>query len=86
MKNQMQLVCNNRLKSVLVQDKQSNPVKIVNILKSEVLYALKNYMEITASDLFLNITVDEYGYYVLDIGARVRRLKTVGSFNEKYED
>ncbi len=86
MKSGMQLVCASRLKTVLVQDKQSNPLKILNVLKSEVLYVLKSYMEINASDLFLNISVDEFGFYILDIGAKVRRLKTVGSFNADYID
>ena len=87
MKNDLVVVnTNERLRSVLTLDKQSNPLKIINVLKSEILYVLKNYMEISAPDLYLNIYVDDNGLYVLDIGAKVRRLKMASSFNDKYED
>ena len=48
----------NRLKNVLVIDKQDNPLKIVKVLKSDILNVLSNYMDITNDDLDLTITVE----------------------------
>lgn len=81
MKNELTIVCENRLKQVLVMDKNINN-SVVNVIKSEVLYVLKNYMEIKASDLDFEITIDEFGFYDININAKVRRLITFKSFND----
>ena len=47
----MQSYCENRLKNMLIKDKQDNPQKVTGVLKSEILYVLKNYMEI----LYINV-------------------------------
>lgn len=70
----------NRLRQVLVTDKQDNPLRIYNVLKSDVLFALKNYMDISANDLNLDITVDEMGCFNIDIHCNVRRLKSLNAF------
>lgn len=70
-------VCNERLKSVLINDKKDNPNKILNVLKSDILYVLKNYMEITSDNLDVNISIDGLGVYNITILANVRRLKTL---------
>lgn len=81
MKNELSLIGENRLKQVLVLDKQINN-SIINVIKSDVLYALKNYMEITANDLDFNISIDDYGFYEVMITAKVRRLITFSSLKE----
>lgn len=69
----------NRLKQILVSDKEENPIKIINVLKSDVLNLLKNYMEISGDDLDVTITVDEYGFYVFNAYSRVRRLRSLSA-------
>ena len=75
------MVCEKRLKQVLVLDKQINN-SIINIIKSDVLYALKNYMEITANDINLDLDIDEFGFYNLNISAKVRRLISFSSLQD----
>lgn len=74
---ELQKYCENRLRHVLIKDKQENPNKIINILKSELLYVLKNYMEIDAEDLTVNISVSDKGRYHIELEAFVKRLKMV---------
>ena len=69
----------NRLKNVLVIDKQDNPLKIVKVLKSDILNVLSNYMDITNDDLDLTITVDEYGNFIFNAYSKVRRLKNLSA-------
>lgn len=81
MKNELTIVCENRLKQVLVMDKHINS-SVISVIKSDVLYALKNYMEIKASDLNFDISIDEFGFYDIKISAKVRRLITFKSFQD----
>ena len=71
------VVCNERLRNVLKSDKQDNPHKIINVLKSDILYILKNYMEITSDNLEVNISVTSTGVYNVTVLANVSRLKTL---------
>ncbi len=75
MKNQLTTVCENRLKQVLVMDKQINN-SLLSVIKSDVLFVLKNYMEISAEELEINLSLDEFGFYQLNMEAKVRRLIT----------
>ena len=68
-----------RLKNVLVSDKQDNPLKVVKVIKSDILKVLQNYMNISSEDLDVNITVDEYGNFIFTSYAKVRRLKSLGA-------
>lgn len=70
-------VCTERLRNVLINDKRDNPSKILNVLKSDILYVLKNYMEINSDDLELDISVTSIGTYKITILANVNRLKTL---------
>ena len=71
------VVCSERLKNVLKSDKKDNPNKILNVLKSDILYVLKNYMEINSDNLDVNISVTSIGTYNLTVMANVSRLKTL---------
>ena len=68
-------ICNERLKNVLVIDKKDNTNKILNVLKSDILYVLKNYMEINNENLEVNISITQLGTYQVTILADVSRLK-----------
>lgn len=76
MQNEL-VLCNERLKNVLKSDKRDNPNKILNVLKSDILYVLKNYMEINSDNLDVSICVNSMGTYSLTILANVSRLKTL---------
>lgn len=69
----------NRLKNILVADKEENPMKVINVLRCDLLTTLKNYMEITNEELEVSITVDEFGFYVFNAYSRVRRLKNLSA-------
>ncbi len=71
-----------RLKQILVADKEENPLRIINVLKSDLLNTIKNYMEINNNDLDVSITIDEYGFFVFNAYAKVRRLKNLGAIVE----
>ncbi len=72
---ELQTFCERRLNSVLIKDKQENPNKILAVLRSELLYLLKNYMEISPDNLDVHITLNEKGCYRIEIEALVKRLK-----------
>ena len=76
MQNEL-VVCNERLRNVLKIDKRDNPNKIINVLKSDILYVLKNYMEINSDNLEVNINITSVGTYNITILANVNRLKTL---------
>ncbi len=69
-----------RLKSVLVQDKEQNPLKILGVLKADILKVLSNYMEIDYEDVDVNIVVNKNGTYDLEIKSVVRRVKTLQTY------
>ena len=74
MKNELQTIGNDRLKAVLVQDKKDNPMKIVNVLKSEILCVLKDYMDLSAEEMVFDIGIDNDGKYVLTLNAKISHL------------
>ena len=67
--------CEDRLKSMMLIDKSEAPQKINKVLKAEILYLLKNYFDITAEDIDLDLGIAETGEYILDITAKSRFLK-----------
>jgi len=73
--------CENRLKSMIVLDKQEAPQKINRLLKAELLFLLRNYFDIVAEDLLLDIKVNEFGRYILDIHGECRSIKIAHVFS-----
>lgn len=67
---------------MIITDKSETPQKINKIIKAEILYLLKNYFEITADDLDLNIDVNENGKYSIQINAVSSFLKIVHLINK----
>ena len=64
----------NRIKQMLVKDKKINPEKIVKLLKSEIFFSLRNYMEIKVDDINLDIGIDNDGKYIISLNATSNRL------------
>ena len=71
----MQLICENRLKNILLKDKNENPFHILSVLKSDLLLLLSNYMDIKSETLDVDICVLENGTYKLIIEAYSKRLR-----------
>lgn len=68
-------IVSGRLKDMLSVDKKSNPIKLENVVKSEIVYLLKNYMEINSNDVEFSITLDNENKYNVVLTAKVDRLK-----------
>ena len=66
-----------RLRQVLISDKSS--VNIEHVLKSDLLYVLNNYMEVSSDEVSLKIDVDEYGFFELKVYAKSRRIKNINA-------
>ena len=71
----MQLICEDRLKNVLIRDKNENPKHIMNVLKSDMLQVLNNYMDIKSENLDIEIVVLENGAYKLLMEGYSNRIK-----------
>ena len=72
-----------RVKSALSTDKHFKPDKFSEIIKSEVYQVLKEYADIKNDDFEVNIQVNEFGEYNINISALARRLKIVGIVPDK---
>ena len=64
----------NRIKQMLVNDRKENPDKIISLLKSEILYIFKNYMDIKIEDIILDIGIDNNGKYIINLNVEVGRI------------
>ena len=72
--------CENRLRSMIVKDKEEAPKNLNKVLKSEILFVLKNYFDVTAEDVSLDVSVSETGRYVVNISAESRSLRVAHIF------
>jgi septum formation topological specificity factor MinE len=66
-----------RLKSLLMQDKANVPCQLGEVLKSDVYFSFKNYMELKPENIKIYFDADEKGYHVI-VSARTNRFKQVG--------
>ncbi|MBQ8761862.1 MAG: cell division topological specificity factor MinE [Clostridia bacterium] len=67
-----------KLKQVLINDKHFNPIRLNEIVKSEIFKVMQNYMEIDSDDIITKIDIDVNGSYVLKCKVRSNRLKVLG--------
>ena len=74
------VVCEDRLKNMLVSDKRENPIRIERVLKSELINVMKNYFEISSEDLTLDILVRDDGKYDIQINVVSRAIKFANTF------
>lgn len=65
---------NVRLNNLMNVDKKDNPDKIVKLLKSEIVYVFKNYMDINIDDVKLDIGIDNNGKYLINFTCEVGRI------------
>lgn len=69
-----------RLEKVLVKDKTEDPKRLAEILKSDVLNLLQNYMEVENLDINFDVGLDGYKFSI-DIEAK--RIKVFGILPNK---
>lgn len=74
--------CEERLRNIIVLDKQDTPQKISRLLKSELLYLLRNYFDVCAEDFDLNISVNENGNFFINVNAEARTMKIAHIFEK----
>ena len=66
---------------MIIADKQNTPQKINKLLKSEVLFVLKNYFDVASEDVNVDIGVDEFGKFNITISADARSMKVAHVFS-----
>ena len=76
----MRDVCVSRLQNMARQDKSELSSKINKLIKSEVLYLLRNYFDVSGDGVDVDIVVDEYGKYNININAKANTFKVVRLF------
>lgn len=69
-----------RLKSMIIIDKKENPQRIERLIKSELLYVLKNYFDVTYENLEVDIFVDKDGAYNLNLNLKSNTIKIARCF------
>ena len=79
MENEL-LSCENRLRAMIISDKQNTPQRINKVLKSEIIFVLKNYFDTTSEDVDVDIQIDEFGKYNIFINAEARGIKVARVF------
>ena len=73
-----------RLKNVLISDKQFSPEKAKKVLKSDAYQMLSNYCNLSPENLSTSVEVMSDGTYKFCIVATSDRLKIFGSLPDVY--
>ncbi|MBE5736527.1 MAG: hypothetical protein E7356_04175 [Clostridiales bacterium] len=73
--------CENRLKNIMLMDKQEVPQRIVRVVKAELLYVLKNYFDVSSENMSVDISLNATGQYVLSMVMESDSIKVVNTLN-----
>lgn len=73
-----------RLKNVLISDKQFSPQRVEKVLKCDLYSLLSNYCVLDPQNLNVEIEVLKDGSFKFNIIASSNRLKVFGSLPENY--
>lgn len=68
----------NRLKNVLVGDKEQPSCNTIKMMQIDLSRILKSYFEIEDGTLFINCNICEDGKYLLNINAKAVRIRKAG--------
>lgn len=74
------MTCEERLKEMIVLDKQDSPQKMNRLIKSEMVFLLKNYFDVTAEDVSVDLDINEQGRYTIVVSALARNIRNVHLF------
>lgn len=75
------VVCENRLKNIIVADKQENPIKIKKVVRAEILQVVRNYFDVSMDDVDFDIVITDDGFYNISIDIVSRNMKFANSFD-----
>jgi septum formation topological specificity factor MinE len=75
------VVCENRLKNIIVADKQENPIKIKKVVRAEIIQVLRNYFDVSMDDVDFDIVITDDGFYNIIIDVVSRNMKFANSFD-----
>lgn len=73
-----------RLKNVLISDKQFSPKRVETVLKSDLFSLLSNYCSLEPQNLNVSVEVLSDGTYKFSIDATSNRMKIFGSLPDEY--
>ena len=76
----MRDICVSRLQNMIKQDKSELSSKMNKLIKSEVLYLLRNYFDVSGDGVDVDIVVDGCGKYNININAKANTFKVVRLF------
>ncbi|MBQ8468581.1 MAG: hypothetical protein IJ542_02365 [Clostridia bacterium] len=71
-------ITKNRTKKVLFIDKLENPANFMQTLKLEVYSSFREFMDLKAEDIVMNVSIDECGEYKIEIVVKTKNIKPVG--------
>lgn len=69
--------CEERLKDMMLIDNSNTPSKMERVIKAEVYYVLKNYLEIVGDSLDIDIELMDNGLYKLKMECVSKSIKGV---------
>lgn len=72
----------NRLKKVLVNDKDNITSTVTNIIKSDIITLLEGYMYVDSDSVFVNFNLNSDGSYNFSITGKATHTKKVGFYNK----
>lgn len=76
----MRELCEERLKNLAINDRAESSHRIKKLLKSEIIYVLKNYFNVTGESVDIDISIDGSGKYNITISASASVLRLVRLF------
>ena len=71
-------VLKDRLKNIVVCDREELSQNAVNMIKIDIIKALEGYFDLDRDSFFLNCNIDEDGKYLLNISTTAKKIKKVG--------
>lgn len=70
-----------RAEQILLGDKMQDTRSFTEVVKSDVYDMLSNYFDVAERSLSINVTVDNYGVYTIDINCKADKLKRIRTLN-----
>ena len=70
---------NKRLSSIIQKDKEHNPKRLINVIKSDFFYLISNYFEVDFNDVKIDYEVEngKYNIKIECVGDRIKMMKVL---------
>ena len=73
----------NRAEQILLKDKLQETNCFTEVVRSDVYNMLNNYFQVAEKSLSINVEVDNYGIYTININCKADKLKRIYTANTK---